>query len=273
MPYVNIATILPDEIKAITGDVTFHTIRGGKSGAGVFRAAIYEGGREVYLKVRGLVDGFEPGCSLLSEMERLTWLYGFFPVPKVEAFFKSDKHEFLLLSALKGRDASAVRNSKEAVRNLTIIVEALKKLHAIPTIDCPFIQKTEIKIEQARKRLAAGFVDPENFDEERRGRDPRELFEELLATQPPSADLVVTHGDFCLPNIVIDRNEVSGLIDVGRLGIADRYQDLALLSRSLGGGLNSFYGTKLAKKVFELYGIRTLDEQKLRFFQMLDEFF
>ena len=52
-----------------------------------------------------------------------------------------------------------------------------------------------------------------------------------LRRQQEAADLVVCHGDFCLPNIVIDTDTwlVAGLIDLGRLGLADPYADIALL--------------------------------------------
>ena len=273
MAYTNISTILPPDIKAITGDVTFRPVQSGRSGIGIFRASIYEGGREVYLKVRKVIEEFEPGKSLKAEAEKLTWLHQQIPVPRVEAFCKLGDHEFLLLSSLKGRDASNVRNSKEAERNLPLIVEVIKKLHALPTLSCPFNQEIDTRIEQARKRLEAGLVDRNDFDEERRGIDPKELFSQLLTLKPQTSDLVVTHGDFCLPNIIIDRKEVSGVVDVGRVGIGDRYQDLALLSRSLSSGLNPFYGKRMAKKALELYGITSVDEGKIEFFQILDEFF
>ena len=47
--------------------------------------------------------------------------------------------------------------------------------------------------------------------------------------------LAVTHGDWCLPNVVVDPEKltVTGLLDTGRMGRADRYTDLALMNRSL----------------------------------------
>ncbi len=40
-------------------------------------------------------------------------------------------------------------------------------------------------------------------------------------------------GAYCLPNIFMKDNKVSGYIDLGRGGLADKYQDIALCYRSL----------------------------------------
>jgi aminoglycoside 3'-phosphotransferase-1 len=62
--------------------------------------------------------------------------------------------------------------------------------------------------------------------------------------------------------------KVVGCIDVGRLGIADRYQDLAILWNGLGE-----FGEPIRKRLFTAYGIRHADEGKLQFHLLLDELF
>ncbi|SJN24748.1 phosphotransferase [Luteococcus japonicus] len=46
---------------------------------------------------------------------------------------------------------------------------------------------------------------------------------------------MVCHGDACNPNFLIgDDGEVSGFVDLGRTGVADRHADLAPAVLSLG---------------------------------------
>jgi aminoglycoside 3'-phosphotransferase II len=62
---------------------------------------------------------------------------------------------------------------------------------------------------------------------------------------------------------------VSGLVDCGNAGIADRYQDLALCARSVADNL----GPEWVPALFARYGVEHVDEQKVAYYQLLDEFF
>src|SRR6478735_4883269 len=65
---------------------------------------------------------------------------------------------------------------------------------------------------------------------------PTQILHEIEVDVPArvaqeGAQLAVCHGDLCLPNVVVDpdSSQVRGLIDLGRLGKADPYVDIALL--------------------------------------------
>ena len=100
------------------------------------------------------------------------------------------------------------------------------------------------------------------------GRSALDLLSELEATRPGSEDLVVTHGDFCLPNVILRSGAVAGFIDVGRAGVADRHQDFACAARSIAYN----YGEQFVAPFFEAYGMAP-DPARIAFYQLLDEFF
>src|SRR5690242_5385406 len=55
-----------------------------------------------------------------------------------------------------------------------------------------------------------------------------------LADPPPVDRLVVCHGDACAPNTLLgDDGGWSGHVDLGALGVADRWADLAVATWSL----------------------------------------
>jgi aminoglycoside 3'-phosphotransferase-2 len=115
----------------------------------------------------------------------------------------------------------------------------------------------------------AAEVDETDFDDRRVGRSAAELFTLLESMPPPEADVVVTHGDACLPNIMATADGFGGYVDCGRLGVADRYQDLALAARSIAFNL----GEQWVVPFFQAYGVPTPDEGKRTYYELLDEFF
>jgi kanamycin kinase/aminoglycoside 3'-phosphotransferase-2 len=69
---------------------------------------------------------------------------------------------------------------------------------------------------------------------------------------------------------------VTGLIDVGRAGLADRHSDLALMTRSLSSPANPSYGSETAQRFLRRYaesGDVEVDTARLDFYRLLDEFF
>lgn len=116
----------------------------------------------------------------------------------------------------------------------------------------------------------AEFLRPEQQDQ-----DPSQLLTDLAAELPvrleqEAGDLVVCHGDLCLPNIVLDADslEVVGFIDLGRLGVADRHADLSLLVANAQDTWPDHAGM-LEESLAPGYG-RALDPERLRFHLLLD---
>ena len=216
------------------------------------------------------VEPQSPVGELADEAARLRWLrQQNLACPEVLAFEIAPAHSFLLMTRLPGQDLASAVGTLTPERIVDILATALKSMHAIDPASCPFDHRLEFRIEDARKRVEAGAVDEEDFDEEREGRTAQGVFEELLRLKPESEDIVVTHGDACLPNFMADKDAFSGFIDCGRLGLADRHQDLALACWSIRYNL----GEEWVQPFLDIYGGPTVDEAKITYYRLLDEFF
>jgi kanamycin kinase len=87
---------------------------------------------------------------------------------------------------------------------------------------------------QVRHRVATGLVDPaEDFDEEHQHLDALGALRELERQQPADEDLVVCHGDYRPPNALLTAGRVTGHVDLGELGVADRWWDLGVATRAV----------------------------------------
>ena len=209
----------------------------------------------------------DPLFGLAGEAARLRWLQGRAPVPRVVDFVEDEAHDYLLMSALPGEDAATTGLAPDHL--VPLLAEALRELHAVDIDDCPFRHTVGDLIARARAVMASGQVDEGNFDSENLGRRPEGIFAEMLARKPESEEWVFTHGDFCLPNVMMHDGRLSGFIDVGTAGIGDRYRDLALVGRSITRNL----GDEWVGVFFEHYGLKAPDQDKLRYYRLLDEFF
>ena len=70
--------------------------------------------------------------------------------------------------------------------------------------------------------------------------------------------LVVCHGDACAPNTLVGADgRWVGHVDLGSLGVADRWADLAVASMSLGWN----FGPGWEDDLYEAYGVEPDDER------------
>ncbi|MEZ4734929.1 MAG: APH(3') family aminoglycoside O-phosphotransferase [Caldilineaceae bacterium] len=209
--------------------------------------------------------------TLADDVARLHWLADRLPVPQVLAYAEEESYCYLLTSPIPGTDAAtlAEQDGMDMTHLVRLLAFGLRQIHTLPPDHCPFDYRLPREIERVRRRMADGLVDAQNFDSQWQGRSATDLFAELLATMPTHTDLAFTHGDYCLPNILLDGNRIGGFVDLGRAGMGDRYRDLALARRSLIRNC----GAAWVPLFFQAYGLPQPDEAKLTFYQLLDEFY
>jgi aminoglycoside phosphotransferase len=252
---------LPAELRRLIGDSDLEENRIGWSGVRIFHVA-----GQGYLKVASDRHDLRP------ERDRLIWLAGRLPVPRPLYYGEHDSHQFLLISEIPGLPSfdDSLRDRTSQV--ITLLAGGLKMIHSLDVTGCPFDQGIDTLLETAHHNLLNSRVDENDFDVPRRGRTALGLYDELTATRPPQEDaLVFVHGDYCLPNILIDpgRMTITGFIDWGSAGVSDRYFDLALAARSITYNL----GAEWVAPFFAAYGLTKIDRARIAFFQLLDEFF
>lgn len=87
-----------------------------------------------------------------------------------------------------------------------------------------------------------------------------------MRAEAPPLDAVVCHGDACSPNFLIDDGRCTGYVDLGDLGIADRWADLAPAVLSLGWNFGGLPTAARHQTIFlDAYGI-DLDADKLDYY-------
>jgi aminoglycoside 3'-phosphotransferase II len=256
---------LPEPVRIAVGDAELVPVTVGLSTATTFRVSRAEGDR--YLKVQA-IDPLD--TSLVEEGARLQWLADHVPVPDVVEVGTDGSTEWLLTTALAGTDATNPEHHVDVECLVRTLGAGLRRFHdEVPVDDCPFDGCTATALDRARARVEAGLVDESDFGVIHRGMSAVELFEMVASRVPGDDDLVVLHGDYCVPNVVLADRAITGYLDVGRAGVGDRHRDLGIACRSIA---HNFGGHAVGVFV-DAYGIDRPDLARLDFFVMLDEFF
>lgn len=203
------------------------------------------------------------GLVLAPEVERLRWAVRFTSVPVVLDHGADDEGEWLLTEGLPGRSAVDPRWQAEPLSAVRAIGAGLRALHdALPVPDCPFDWSAASRVADAHRHAAD--LRPAQWFPEHAGLSVAEALARL-ADVPDVDQPVVCHGDACAPNTLLtDDGAWSGHVDLGQLGVADRWADLAVATWSTTWN----YGEGWERPLLDAYGIDP-DPERMAYYRLL----
>lgn len=204
---------------------------------------------------------------LFNLSKKLKWLECRLPVSKVKAYKIIDKKEYLLTNFIDG-EPSFQYGHKNNQKSIGIILgESLRKIHDLEINSYPFKINHEKKIERLLEKIKKDLIKKQTLEYYFTSLDKNEILVYIKSLIPSKWDLVFSHGDYCLPNILIKDDKLSGFIDLGDCGIADRNFDLYYGLWSLKYNNLDQYSDDFLNS----YGKDKVSEKKLDLFKLLDE--
>lgn len=259
----------PEEIRKIVGDRPFEANNVGLSRSDVL---MFD---QFVLKIQ------RQSAETDNECAAARFLAGKLPVPEVLSYVVEEGTAYTLMSRVEGDmlcNAQYMRRPKKLVR---LAAEALHLLWQVDLAGCPDgVSPLDKRLESARRSVELGLVNMEEAEAGTYGpggfADPAALLS-YLERNRPEEDRVLTHGDFCLPNLFAKGDSFAGFIDLGKCGPADRWQDLALCLRSMRYNFEGRFGGPAypgcdADLLLDELGV-PMDREKLRYYLLLDELF
>lgn len=191
-----------------------------------------------YLIGDGLVVKWAPTGTVLdlaAEVTRLAWASSHLSVPQVIDRGADEQGSWFVSLAMTGENAVTKRWTADPATAVTAVGQGLRAVHdRLPLESCPFVWSVDSRLADARRRQ----VDP--------------VVLQSLQDSPDIDRLVVCHGDACAPNTMItDDGHWSGHVDLGQLGVGDRWADLAIATWSTQWN----YGDGWENALLDAYGI------------------
>ncbi|HEY5933007.1 MAG TPA: aminoglycoside 3'-phosphotransferase [Kofleriaceae bacterium] len=203
--------------------------------------------------------------DLDRERARLGWAIRFTPVPEVLDHGRDTEGSWFVTRALPGANAIDERWKADPAPAVAAIGAGLRAFHdALPVAACPFTWSVEERLADIRRRSALGTIRPERWYIDHQHLELDDVF--AILAEPPAIDqLVVCHGDTCAPNTIVgDDGRCTGHVDLGALGVADRWADLAIATWSTKWN----YGPGWEDAVLEAYGIAP-DPERTRYYRLI----
>ncbi|MHA4854326.1 APH(3') family aminoglycoside O-phosphotransferase [Rhodococcus sp. MSC1_016] len=265
-----------DKLRALYPRHFWTPITEGESGAGIYRLMPRGGDRHVLYMKTAPSKAVNPALNLDAEADRLEWLGAKgIPVARLVDRGYNDTTTWMVTEAVAGIPAAAnwPDHRREAV--VDALADLARTLHAQPADDCPFDRRLAVSIAEAEEAVSNALVNLDNLEDEYAGWSAEQLLCELHRTRPAVEEAVLCHGDFCPDNVLLDPEtcQVTGLIDVGRLGLADRHVDLAIALRELSTDDAPWFQAHFARRFVHRYGQGDIDQERVAFYTLLDEFF
>lgn len=210
----------------------------------------------------------------------MQWLQDKLPEPRVLCFEKQNGKKYLLMTKISGTISYDDKYMKNPEQLTSILAEGIQMLWKVDIADCPDHCDLDKRLQRAKYNVENNLVDWDNAEPDTFGenglKNPKQLLEWLIQNRPKE-ELVLSHGDFCLPNIFINGGKISGFIDLGKTGIADKWQDIALCYHSLKHNFDGKYTKRIyegleSDRLYERLGV-TPNWNKIRYYILLDELF
>lgn len=188
--------------------------------------------------------------------------------PYVLAYISNTK-DWLLTTRVLGDDCISAKYIEQPERLTDILAEQLYLLHHRDFIGCPVQNHTERYIAAAKHNYQTGNYDKSQFPDSWGYKSAQEAYAVIESQGHLLKNDTLLHGDYCLPNIILNNWKFSGFVDVDWGGVGDRHVDLFWGIWSLAFNLKT---NKYRDRFIDAYGRTDVSEDYLRIIAAVEVF-
>lgn len=175
--------------------------------------------------------------------------------------YQTGECDLLLTSRVVGEDCTHERYKSEPKRLCDLLAERLRFLHEQDFSDCPVKDRVGEYIARAEKNYIDDNYNKEHFPDSFGYSSGEAAMRALDDGKHLLKNEVLLHGDYCMPNIMLDDWRFSGFIDVDSGGVGDRHIDLFWGVWSLEFNLGT---SEFASRFLDAYGRDKVDTSLLK---------
>ena len=195
-------------------------------GAAAFDSSCSREARVIYLdKEGGAYLKSAPKGALAREAKMTRFFHEKGLAAEVLAYYSEDR-DWLLTRRVPGEDCIHADYLAEPKRLCDTTATLLRQLHETDFSGCPVPDHTARYLATAERNYQAGLFDEHLFTPEWSFSSREEAWQHLQAHKHLLKTDTLLHGDYCLPNVMLDNWKFSGFIDLDHGGVGDRHVDV-----------------------------------------------
>lgn len=183
--------------------------------------------------------------------------------------YLSTDFDYLVTRKIQGNDCSYHKYLDNPKKLCDTIAENLIKLHNIKQINCPINNHTKKYLELAHENYKNDRYDKSQFPDSFGYKSSEDAIKVINSNENLLKNDTLIHGDYCLPNIILNDWKFSGFIDLGNGGIGDKHVDIFWAIWTLQFNLKT---NKYAKRFIDAYGKDKIDYDILKLVAAIEVF-
>ncbi len=227
----------------------------------VENAAVYDSSCSPEAKVI-FIDkdgGYYLKCAAKGSLQKEALMTEYFHKKGIGALvvdYFSEEKDWLLTERVLGEDCTCSDYIKEPIKLCDTLAFLLRELHETEHSECP-VDHTAEYFKRIDKNYQNGMFDG-SFAGEISSEDAYKIVSD---NKRFFKNDTLLHGDYCLPNIILNDWNFSGFIDLGNGGVGDRHVDLFWGAWTLDFNLGT---DKYRERFFDAYGRDKIEAEMIR---------
>ncbi len=187
----------------------------------------------------------------------------------VVMYMNTKNRDYLITEKVSGEDCTDKNYLSRPGKLCDVLAENLRMLHNRSTEGCPVTDRGDSYVKAVLRGYSSGKYENDLFE----GMWEFSSYDEAWKAAKEGMDCIekntLIHGDYCLPNIMLDNWQFSGFVDLISAGIADRHIDILWGIWTLKYNLGT---DRYTERFIDAYGRELIDINKLRYIAAMEMF-
>ncbi len=182
--------------------------------------------------------------------------------------YLSCNRDWLLTTRVSGEDCTHPAYLADPIRLCDTIATLLRTLHETDPKGCPIGNRTADYLATAKRNYLAGMYNT-SLTPHKACPNAAESWRIVEEGKHLLKSDTLLHGDYCLPNIMLDNWRFGGFIDLDGAGVGDRHIDLFWGAWTLRFNLHT---DRYRQRFFDAYGRDKIDPAIIELIETIERF-